>query len=252
MSAPLIAVSSRPRKAGEVKAWADTGSAVMQETYLQSLWRAGAMESIVAPRETSVDDMRAYLSRVDGLVLVGGGDIDPARYGQLRHDEVYSVEPACDSLEASLILAALELGVPTLAICRGLQMLNVALGGTLVQHISGQPGYQNHGDPREGFALHRVDVDPGSLLSKSVGGATSIDDCWSFHHQVIDQLADGLVVTARSADGTIEAVERSDAATQGWMVAVQWHPERTSHSDAQQQALFNELVAQASMARSNP
>jgi putative glutamine amidotransferase len=246
MTRPLIAVSSRPRSAGEVSLWPDTAAAVMQRTYLESLWRAGGMESIVAPRETTQEDMRAYLSRVDGLILVGGGDIDPVRFGQEQQPEVYGIQADSDSLEIALILAALELGVPTLAICRGLQVLNVALGGTLVQHVTRQPGYEEHGDPREGFASHPVEVQPGSLLSKSQGGAATIEACWSFHHQVIDQLANGLVVSARSNDGTIEAVELQDADDHPWLVAVQWHPERTSHSDPAQQALFDELVREAS------
>ncbi len=246
MTRPLIAISSRPRRPGEVSQWPETAAAVMQRTYLESIWRAGGMEAMIAPRQTTVDDMRAYLSRVDGLVLVGGSDVDPARFGQEQEPEVYGVDDDCDSLETSLVHAAIELGVPTLAICRGMQVLNVALGGTLVQHITRQPGYQEHGDPREGFSLHSVEVEPASLLSKCQGGETTIESCWSFHHQVIDRLADGLVVSARSNDGAIEAVELKDADSRPWLVAIQWHPERTSHRDPAQQTLFNELIRQAS------
>jgi putative glutamine amidotransferase len=247
MSRPLIAVSCRPRAAGEVKNWPDTPSAVMQYTYLEALWNAGGNEAIVAPKVTDREAMRAYLSRFDGLMLVGGGDIDPSRYGQDRQREVYGVEESSDSLEIALIEAAIDLGLPTLAICRGLQVLNVARGGTLVQHITGKAPFDAHGQPGEGFAVHPVTLVNGSQLAKSQGGASEIARCWSYHHQVIDTLGEGLCVTARSADGAIEGVELVD--TDAWLVAVQWHPERTAADDPAQQALFDELVRQAATYR---
>jgi putative glutamine amidotransferase len=248
MPRPLIAVSCRPRAAGEVKNWPDTPSAVMQYTYLDALWNAGGDEAIVAPRLTDREAMCAYLSRFDGLMLVGGGDIDPAHYGQEREHEVYGVEATSDSLEISMIGAAIELGLPTLAICRGLQVLNVARGGTLVQHLTGKAPFQAHGQPGEGFAVHSVSVTPGSQLAKSQGGASTIEHCWSYHHQVIDELGEGLCVTARAEDGAIEGVELVDPSA--WLVAVQWHPERTAGNDLAQQALFEELVRQAGAYRS--
>jgi putative glutamine amidotransferase len=217
----------------------------MQYTYLESLWRADCDEAIVAPRSLNVDQARAYLSRVDGLVIVGGGDVDPARYDQERHPNVYDVEPNSDSLELALATAAFQMGKPFLAICRGMQILNVALGGTLHQHITGQTSFGEHGDPSEGHALHSVDVMAGTMLAKAVGGASTIEQCWSFHHQAINSLGAGLLISARSSDGAVEGIERADSSA-GWLVGVQWHPERTSHSDPTQQALFNELAAQAS------
>ena len=243
MSRPLIAVSCRSRAAGEVKNWPDTSSAVMQYTYLDALWKAGGDEAIVAPKVTDREAMRAYLSRFDGLMLVGGGDIDPVRYGQERQREVYGVEESSDSLEFALIEAAIDLGLPTLAICRGLQVLNVARGGSLVQHITGRENFGEHGQPGEGFAIHPVSVVAGSQLAKAQGGASMIERCWSYHHQVIDVLGEGLVVTAHAADGAIEGVELVDSTA--WMVAVQWHPERTAKDDPSQQVLFDELVRQA-------
>lgn len=198
----------------------------------------------MAPRAMTEADARNYLARVDGLVLVGGGDMDPAHFGQERHPNVYDVEPDSDALEMALARAAFDLGKPFLAICRGMQVLNVSLGGTLHQHITRQPGFGEHGDPAEGKTIHPVLVEAGSTLSKAVGGETLIEECWSFHHQVIDQLAPGLTVSARTSDGAIEGIERADTGA-GWLVGVQWHPERTSHRDGVQQALFNELAAQA-------
>ena len=249
MIRPLIAITSRPRNAGEVHKWPDSPATVMQNVYLEALWRAGCDEAIVAPRSWSLEAARAYLSRLDGLVLVGGGDVDPARFNQDRHERTYGVVAESDELELMMLRAAIDLGVPTLAICRGLQVLNVAFGGTLHQHITDAPGYQHHGQPGEGFASHGVEVEAGSLLSKSQGGATRIEACWSYHHQAVDELGAGLVVTARSDDGAVEAVEIAASRSTDWLVAVQWHPERTAVSDQAQQALFDELSRQATARR---
>jgi putative glutamine amidotransferase len=240
---PLVAVSSRPRRPGEVSSWPATHAAVVQRTYLEGLWRAGADECVVAPRQVDDDWARSLLGRVDGLVLVGGGDVDPAHFGEDAHPQVYGVEPESDALELALARAALDLGVPMFAICRGMQVLNVAMGGTLDQHITGRDGLSNHGDPRQGHAEHPVDVEPGSLLAKALGGEARMDRAWSFHHQAIGRVADGLVVTARTDDGVIEAVEFADAPDRAWMLAIQWHPERLAGEDAQNQALFDEFVA---------
>ncbi len=213
----------------------------MQQTYLDSIWRAGANDAMIAPRPMTTKDAKEVLGRLDGLVLVGGGDVDPALFGQERHPQVYGVEAESDSLELALVLAAIELNVPIFAICRGMQVLNVALGGTLHQHITREPGFGPHGDPREGFALHEVAVEPGSLLAKAVGGVPVIEQCWSFHHQSLDTVAEGLQVTARSSDSAIEAVEWTDP-DRAFLLGVQWHPERTSHVDRVQQGLFDEFV----------
>jgi putative glutamine amidotransferase len=241
---PLIAISARSRQPGEVANWPGTRAAVMQQTYLDGVWRAGGNDAMIAPRPMTTDDAKEILCRVDGLVLVGGGDVDPALFGQPPHEQVYGVDADSDSLEIALVRAATDLGVPTLAICRGMQVLNVAFGGTLLQHITREPGFGPHGDPREGFALHRVSVEPATHLAKAVGGAPTIEQCWSFHHQAIDRVADGLRITATSDDGTIEAVEWADP-EQPWMMAVQWHPERRAHTDHVQQSLFDELIRQA-------
>jgi putative glutamine amidotransferase len=245
MSRPLIGVSSRPRKAGDVHLWPDTPAAVMQYTYIDALWRAGGMEAIIAPRFMGDDEADELVSRLDGLILVGGGDVDPMLYGAERNSHVYGVEPASDSLELALVQAGMRAGIPMLLICRGMQVLNVALNGTLDQHLTGREGLINHGQPGEGFALHESRVEPGSLLAKTLGGATGVENCWSYHHQAVGQLGDGLVVSARSSDGVIEAVEFHDALDAPWMLALQWHPERTAHDDPVQQLFFDELVRQA-------
>ena len=242
---PLIGVSARPRKPGDVSGWPDTHASVMQHTYLDGVWRAGGMEAIIAPRFLADDEADEMVSRLDGLVLVGGGDVDPALYGADPHERVYGVEAASDALEIALAKAAVRAELPLLAICRGMQILNVALGGTLDQHLTGRPGLIDHGQPGAGKALHEVEVESGSLLAKSQGGATSISNCWSYHHQAVDLLGDTLIVSGRSSDGVIEAVEFADGHDRGWMLATQWHPERTAATDPAHQSLFDELIRQS-------
>lgn len=236
---PLIAISGRPRAPGEVSGWTGVASTVAQMTYIEAVVRAGAEPVVIPPRPLTDEAAAALLARFDGVILVGGGDVDPDNYEQQRAPEVYGVEAASDGLELALARAALATRTPLLAICRGLQVLNVALGGTLHQHMADHSTI-NHGRANLGHGRHGVEVEPGSRLAKAIGGASEVNAAWSFHHQSIDSLAPGLVVTGRSEDGIIEAVEPLSSA--GWCVAVQWHPERTAHDDPQQQALFAALV----------
>ena len=189
---------------------------------------------LAAPDPGPFDDV---LESVAGVVLLGGGDIDPARYREVARPEVYGVEPERDALELELVGAALASGLPLLAICRGAQLLNVTMGGTLVQHLPAVPGVGPHGRPeRDGApAVHEVHVAPGSHLAAALGGATVLPGCTSIHHQAADRVAPGLTVTARSSDGVVEALEP----TEGWVLAVQWHPERTAATDPRQQAIFD-------------
>ena len=240
---PLIALSTRPLAPGALARWPDVSAAAVPASYVESVWRAGGMESMVFPRPMTDAEADEYLARMDGLVLVGGGDVDPALYGEAPIPQVYGVDAASDGLELALVRAAVRRGLPTLCICRGMQILNVALGGTLEQHITVREDLLNHGRPSVGRALHAVDVEPASLLAKTQGGATRIEACDSFHHQAVGRLGAGLTVTARAEDGLVEAIELTDP--KGWLVAVQWHPERTAEADPAQQALFNALIAAA-------
>lgn len=239
---PLIAVSGRPRPAGGVAGWPNVEATVSQRTYTAAVQRAGGEPAVIPPRPMSDDEAVDLLRRFDGLVLVGGGDVDPAHYGQARHEHVYGVELTSDGLELALARAALTTNTPLLGICRGLQVLNVALGGTLHQHMSDHSDL-NHGQADLGPGHHHVEVAPATRLAKAIGGASIIDVAWSYHHQSVDRLGAGLIVTARSDDDSIEAIEPADY--DGWCVAVQWHPERTAETDPQQQALFDGLVAAA-------
>lgn len=164
------------------------------------------------------------LSRLDGVLFSGGGDIDPARYGSAHHPQVNYVDNDRDRVEVSLVDQALERGLPILGICRGLQVINVALGGTLYEDLGEQlPGSIQHnnfkGRPRDHLA-HTVEVEPGSALS-TVMGSTS-EQVNSLHHQGIRQLAGSLHPSAWAPDGVIEAVELP---AYPFLLAVQWHPE---------------------------
>jgi putative glutamine amidotransferase len=188
------------------------------------------------------------LAPFDGLALLGGGDVDPARYGAPGHPAVYGVEPERDELELCLARGAVHAGLPLLAICRGLQVLDVALGGTLLPNLPDCAAFAEHGRPSTegGAAVHDVLIDHGSRLAAAVGGGL-LSGCVSIHHQAIGRLAEPLVVTARSQDGVIEAVETAPG--HGWVVAVQWHPERTAATDRRQQAIFDAFGAVVRRAR---
>jgi putative glutamine amidotransferase len=236
---PLIAIAAQNLRAGDTSAWSED-SVALPTPYVRAVERAGGQEAILAPHPLEGEDARKLMGRFDGLILIGGGDIDPSHYGEDPLPECYGIDSEADVFELHMVRAAVHLGKPVLAICRGFQVLNVALGGTLDQHITGREGTINHGVPSEGAVMHEVTVEPGTWTAKALGSDTlSVS---SSHHQAIDRLADGLVVTGRAPDGIIEAVERPG---DGWVVAVQWHPERTADSDPSQQGLFDALVEQA-------
>lgn len=210
----------------------------MPERYVAAIARGGATVAMVAP--TAADDPAAILDRFDGLLLAGGGDVAPDRYGAEPHERTYGTDSGRDALEIALVRRATDVGIPTLAICRGIQVLNVALDGTLIQHIPDLPGTVPHGEPVGGEgARHRVKLSEPSHLAEASGTAELV--CASHHHQALDRLGDGLTAVGWSEDGLIEAVEHES----GWIVGVQWHPETTAAEDPAQQGLFDALVARA-------
>ena len=194
----------------------------LSENYLRSLEGAGLLPIVVAPM---ANPARAgeILSAVGGLLLTGGEDVNPACYGAAPHPALGAVHPERDATELALLAAARELRLPVLAICRGIQLLNVALGGTLLQDLPSQrPSAVNHDQPRDAAErTHDAAIVAGTRLAAATG-ATAIA-VNSYHHQAVDRLAPGLLVSATASDGLIEGVEAEDAAW--WVVAVQWHPE---------------------------
>jgi putative glutamine amidotransferase len=190
-------------------------------SYLRAIEAAGAVPLVLTPGMAR-EQLRAALGLCVGLVLTGGGDVAPERYGQARHESIIGVSEPRDELEFEAIEEAERLGMPVLAICRGMQVLNVALGGSLVQDIPTMvEGALAHSvqEPRHGPA-HAVEVEAGSRLAEIAGGTWF--EVNSRHHQAVDRLGAGLVVTGRAPDGIIEAVE---APGERFVVAVQWHPE---------------------------
>jgi putative glutamine amidotransferase len=246
----LIAVSCRNLKHGRIQGW-ETAAIALPRGYVDALTRAGALVALLpsvdskaepnAPSDTGVDSASAIevLAPFDGLLLTGGADVDPSLYGQEPHPKVYGTDPELDRFELALVDAALAREMPILAICRGHQLLNVALGGTLDQHITDRPGVLAHGDPSRGPGGgidHEVTIEPDTKLAHALG--TTRCSVRSHHHQAVDELAAKATVTARADDGVLEGFELAE----GWVVAVQWHPESTAANDPVQQRLFGAFV----------
>ena len=206
-------------------------AALIPLDYVDAIERAGGRALVIPPAE---DDVEETLDALDAIVFSGGADVDPAHYGAEPHPETDTPQARRDAGEMALLHAALERDMPTLAICRGFQLLNVARGGDLVQHLPEEVGNDDHKQVPGEFAVHPVEVKDGSRLGEIVG---SMPQVTSHHHQALGRVGDGLVETAWAADGTLEGVEDP---SQRFVVGVQWHPE--AGEDA---ALFEALVEQA-------
>ncbi len=211
--------------------------------YTDSLHDAGLLPLIlpVLPPESAA----VALNGASGLVLTGGEDLDPSRYRQRAISALGDVHEGRDLFELELVHAARQLGLPVLAICRGIQLLNVALGGTLVQDIPSQwpHAIAHDGAPARDDRSHEIRADTGSRLAVALGAERLRVN--SFHHQALDALADGLVATAHAPDGIIEGVEWRDE--DWWVLGVQWHPEELSRTDAPwDRALFAAFADQCS------
>ena len=233
----MVIVALTGRRLGRTDKWPYSGGAALPYAYVDAVLRAGGQPVIVNDGR----DPKELLARVDALVLTGGPDVDPARYGEAPHPSVYGVDAAADEFECALAEAALVRSVPMLAICRGIQVLNVARGGTLHQHIADDPGVPPHGRPGEagGAREHEVALDRDSLVAQVMDATLVNASC--HHHQAIATLGDGLRVVGRAADGIVEALELDGA----FLLAVQWHPEDTAADDRAQQRLFDALVNRA-------
>jgi putative glutamine amidotransferase len=217
MPFPLVALtaSSAPRaRTGAIRIG-------VNDAYVRAIQSAGLVP-VVIPPSFSADEARAVIANVAGLVLSGGEDVDPSQYGTVRHSRTQTSHAGRDATELALVQAARDAGRPTLAICRGLQLLNVALGGTLVQDLAAErPGTLVHPrDEARTQRVHGLSIEPNSRLAAATGElAIEVN---SLHHQAIDRVAPDLRVTAVAPDGVVEAVETTDG---WWALAVQWHPE---------------------------
>lgn len=197
--------------------------------YEEALRAAGLEPVVVAPEEAR------GLAGFDGLLLMGGSDVNPAAYGEVAAPETQLPDNARDEAEAALIREALERDAPVLAICRGLQMLNVQQGGTLIQHLEESRGHRVKTGDR-GRPAHDAEITPGTKLAAILGEPLDTVAVNSRHHQAAGRIGDGLTVSARARDGVVEGLERPD---KRFVVAVQWHPENQANGgDERQRRLF--------------
>jgi len=206
-------------------------AALIPAEYVRAVERAGGRALLVPPSENGVDET---LQALDGLLFSGGSDLDPGLYDQEPHEETFGIHEERDRAELALLEAALERDMPVLAICRGSQVLNVARGGDLVQHLPEVVGDEKHKHTPGTFADHEVTVEGGTRLASLLGDRAPVK---SHHHQGIGRIGEGLRVAAHAEDGTVEALEDPD---RRFAVGVLWHPE--AGEDAR---LFEELVREA-------
>jgi putative glutamine amidotransferase len=211
----ICAVKERAR-------WAfwDQTAHLVADTYVSAVQDTGAL-AVLLPVDSR--DPEKLLDRIDGLMVIGGADLDPAVYGQERSEATENTYRDRDEFELALTRGAVERGLPFLGICRGMQLLNVALGGTINQNLVAADGTNPHRRIVGTFVgtEHDIDLDPGSLVARATG--EEIHEARCHHHQAIDRLGNGLVVTASARDGVPEAIELEG--DDDWVLGVQWHPE---------------------------
>ena len=243
---PIIGITGRPQEvpaAGtRVRAYLTT------HTYSDCVKSAGAIPILMIPGNPN--DIESVLDLVDGVLLTGGGDVAPEQYGAERHESVRGVSEERDEYELALVRAAHARRMPTMAICRGLQVVNVALGGTLVQDLPSHTGAHGHDITGEGaYEPHsEALVEPGCRIASIIG--EGLHEINSIHHQAVEELGDGLRVVASAPDGTVEAVEHEDTS---WpLIAVQWHPEFLGMKDhTESHDLFEAFVESAAKYRAD-
>jgi putative glutamine amidotransferase len=230
---PVVGISCYAQQA-RWGVW-DDQAILLPRRYADKIAQAGGIPVLLAPSPGIAE----VLGRLDGLVLSGGGDVDPARYGAQRDPAAGPASAERDGAELALCEAALGRGLPLLAICRGLQVVNVALGGTLLQHLPDLVGHHGHSPDPGSYGRHPVTVASGSRLAAVLGRTETTVP--THHHQAVDALGAGLVPVAWAEDGIVEAAEFAPRANDSaFMLAVQWHPEAGDDP-----ALFDGLIAAA-------
>jgi len=236
---PLIGITTYGRDERKIKTRYYDEFFYLPTHYVDAVRRAGGAPVLLAPGGS---DWQEWLAAVDGLIVAGGGDVDPAAYhGQSGHGSIAGVDLDRDASEIDLLRQVTGVGPkPTLCICRGMQILNVALGGTLYEHIPDVRNEDIHRAGDGGWALQTVQVATDSFLAQVMGDASL--KTYSGHHQAVKDLGQDLVVVASAADGIPEALEIPG---HPWLVAVQWHPEMSAASEPSQQRIFDSLVAAA-------
>jgi len=216
-------------------------AAMLPYVYVDAVRRSGG-RAVLLPPGGDDDEASVTVASLDGLLVTGGPDIDPVRYGAARHPRTQAPTTLRDAWDLAVTGHALRLGVPLLAICRGMQVLNVCRGGTLHQHLPDLVGHGRHNGPPKGFGLHQVRISPDSTLAAILPGDGTFE-VPTKHHQSVDLLGDGLKAVAWEEDGTIEAVEPGPSELggfSGFVLGVQWHPEQGTDP-----RLFTALVGAA-------
>jgi gamma-glutamyl-gamma-aminobutyrate hydrolase PuuD len=226
---PVVGITAYGERA-RYGVW-DHEAVLLPQTYPAVVTAAGGVPVLLAP----VPEAAVVVDRLDAVVLAGGPDVGPDRYGAAPHPRTGQPRPERDAAELAVVHRALQRGIPVLGVCRGAQVLNVALGGTLVQHVPDAVGHTGHNPSPGVFGTTVVTLEPGSRVGAALGQEVAVR---CHHHQALERVADGLVVTGRAADGTVEAVELTGSP---FVVGVQWHPEE----DATDVRLMAALVAAA-------
>jgi putative glutamine amidotransferase len=243
MTRPLIGICA----ALEHASWAmwEQQAALLPISYVQAVQRAGGLALMLPPDPANVERPEEVLDAIDGLMLAGGADIDPATYGQAPQPETVGAVPERDAVEIALVRAAIRRDMPVLGICRGMQLINVALGGTLHQHLPQRFGHDEHLRSFGSFdgSEHDVDLLEGSLAARAAGELRHVTK--SHHHQGVDELGDDLLVSGLAVvDGLTEAIELPG---KRFVLGVQWHPEVDLQS-----TVISALVAAAAQSSDEP
>jgi putative glutamine amidotransferase len=240
--APVIGITASLKEDTEAVAQRPSGRFVRADLdYVEAVTEAGGLPVVLTP-VAGPQAAKALLERLDGLLLSGGSDLDPCFYGEKPIPELDVTIPERDASEMALLRLALRRRVPVFGICRGMQIMNVALGGTLYQDLPSQLGNDilKHQQDTPGWEpTQEVEVQEDSWVSGIIGACAKVN---SYHHQGVKDLAAGLIASARSSDGVVEAVESRDF-SERWLVGVQWHPERMR--DAEHRGLFEAHVCAA-------
>ncbi len=241
MSRPIIGITAGRRNLWNARSESQTAAVACSMAYLQSVERSGGAP-VLLPRTDDEDVVASVMSAVDGLLLSGGGDVVSLLYGAEPHPKTTYQDPIRDRMEFQAVRLAMQGRLPILGICRGIQSLNVALGGTLVQDIRAElpAASQHYTREREPVLAHTIDIEPDSLLAKVLATTTTAVNSW--HHQAVGDVAPGLRVNCRARDGVIEGLEADDGRG---ILAVQCHPEACCEDYPLFQKLFDWLVEEA-------
>jgi putative glutamine amidotransferase len=218
-------------------AWKEIPAVMSPASYVRAVQRAGGRAVLLLPDPDDAEDPGVVLDLIDALIVTGGaGDVAPSLYDQRPHPETGPVQEERDAYELALVRSAIERRMPVLGICRGMQILNVAYGGGIEQHLPDVVGHEDHRHTPGTFADHEVDLETGSLAARATGSERT--QVKSHHHQGVREVGDGLVVTGRTEDGTVEALEDPSCP---FVLSVLWHPEEDEKSQ-----LIKALVSEVS------